>query len=70
MPGTLLGSCRARIGYAVSHSVAGPDFNGNVGLVGNLHQLIDKGQHKAIVIRTGDIFKVAAGTQAVIQPRR
>ena len=49
------------IGDAVAHSVAGPDTDGDLGLVGKLHQLVDEGHHEAVKVRTGDVLQMASG---------
>ena len=43
--GNAAGQGHLCIGHAVAHSVAGPDADGDLGLVRKLHQLVDKGDH-------------------------
>ena len=49
------------IGDAVAHGIAGPDADGDLRLMGQLHQLVDKGYHKPVEIGAGDVLQMAPG---------
>ena len=59
--GNAAGQGHLRVGDTVAHGVAGPDTDGDLGLVGKLHQFIDEGHHEAVKVRTGDILQMASG---------
>ena len=59
--GDAAGQGHLRVGDTVAHGVAGPDTDGDLGLVGKLHQFIDEGHHEAVKVRTGDILQMASG---------
>ena len=55
------------IRHAVTHGVAGPDAHRDSRLIRELHQLVDKGHHKAVEVRPCHVFQVAAGHDAGIE---
>ena len=60
--------------HAVAHCVAGPDAHRDPRLIRKLHQLIDKGHHKAVEVRPRHILQVAArhdaGLKRVLHGRK
>ena len=57
----------AVIRYAKAHGVAGTNFDGDAAFLAESHQFLSKGHYKAVEVRTGDVLKVAAGADALIQ---
>ena len=57
----------AGIADAVAHGVAGADLDRDAALAGKLHELGGEGHDESVVIRAGDILKVAAGADPVAQ---
>ena len=54
------GQSHFRIGHAVAHGVAGADTHWNARVLAHVHELIDKGHHKPVKVRAGNVFEVAA----------
>ena len=50
---------------AVSHRVAEADLDRDAGLLRQLHQFFRERQDEAVDVRAGDVFKMAAGDDAV-----
>ena len=59
--GDAAGQGHLRVGDTVAHGVTGPDADGDLGLVGKLHQLVDEGHHEAVKVSTGDVLQMAPG---------
>lgn len=53
--------------HSIAHGIACPDFNGNLVLVLQAHQLHTERNDKAENIRAGDVFQMAPGTDPVFQ---
>ena len=58
--GTLLGRAASGIRQTVAHGVAEPDLDDLAGLLGNLHQFLDKRDDEPLEIRARDVFQMAA----------
>ena len=59
--GNAAGHSCFRVGNAVAHGITGPDLYGDPGFPAQLLQLIDKGNHEAVEVGTGNVFQMAAG---------
>ena len=62
--GNAAGQCSTGIGNAIAHGVAETDFYGNLILLHKVTQFLSKGNYKAVEIGSGNVFKMAAGTNA------
>ena len=57
----------AGVGHAVTHRVAGAYLDGQAALLGQEHQFLRKGDHKAVKIGAGDILKMTARVNSAVK---
>ena len=59
--------CSTRIRNAIAHGVTETDFYGNLIFFHKVTQFLCKGNNEAVEIGSGNVFKVAAGTNTHVQ---